>query len=223
MVSSMETDPPAPGFSSAKRSVLLLLKRTSVVSVAAVARALGISRAAAWKHLASLEAAGWVEREYRRGPRGRPAAAFRLAARSRPLFPQAYTEMSLGALAFLERRDGRIAVREMLEERGAALGAKHAPRLDRPDLFERVRELAKIRDEEGYMASASRAGRSGFELLEHNCPILAVAERYGEACEVERRLFQRLLRAEVAVSHRVVAGDPVCRFRIGRPPAAAPP
>src|SRR5438445_338110 len=54
------------------------------------------------------------------------------------------------------------------------------------------------------------------EMLEHNCPIMAVAEAFPEACSVEREMFQNLIHADVETSHRVVAGDPVCRFLIRR-------
>src|SRR5207237_8055527 len=81
-------------------------------------------------------------------------------------------------------------------------------------LKERVGELVKIRDEGGYMAELGHAGRNVVEMMEHNCPIMAVAEAYPEACGVEREMFQKLLAADVETSHRVVAGDAVCRFLI---------
>ena len=210
-------DPPAEtltGFSSAKKGLIALLKRAPNSTLGTVARGLGISRAAAWKHLAQLEESGLIEREYRVGRPGRPAALYRLSPSSHRLFPEAYTQLSLGALAFVERRLGRSAVVELLEERAAELRAKHRPRLARMGLGARVRELARIRDEEGYMAEVDHAGPRRFALVEHHCPILAVAGRYGEACDVERRLFRDLLEAPVEVRHRVVAGDGVCRFLI---------
>ena len=155
-----------------------------------------------------------MERDYERGSKGRPRARFRLSPRSQQLFPQAYVQLSLGALGFLERAQGRGAVVRMLEERASELLVNHSPRLSGKDLSGRVRELTRIRDEEGYMASSRKWGTTGFELVEHNCPILMIAERYGEACEAERRLFRDALCADVSVRHRVVAGDPVCRFMI---------
>lgn len=196
--------------------VLELLKRAPNATLREVAQSLGVSRAAAWQHLDRLESEGLVERECRRGRRGRPFARFRLAPSARRLFPEAYAQMSVSALAFIERGMGRPAVVEMLEERASELRARHAPRLANRDLGGRVGELARIRDEEGYVATHRPLGPAGFELLEHNCPILAIAERYGEACEVERRLFQGLLDADIRVSHRAVAGDPVCRFLVRR-------
>ena len=80
--------------------------------------------------------------------------------------------------------------------------------------MEGVAELVRIRDEGGYMAELGQARRNVVEMFEHNCPIMAVAETYPEACRVEREMFQNLLGADVETSHRVVAGDPVCRFLI---------
>ncbi len=202
------------GFSSAKRSVLMLLKREPNATLGRVAQFLGTSRAAAWKHLARLEDEGLVQRDYERGPKGRPHARFRLTPSSQQLFPQAYVQLSLGALGFIERTQGREAVVRMLEERARELREMHGSRLSGLDLSERVGELTRIRDEEGYMASSKRQRVTGFELLEYNCPILMIAEKYGEACDVERRLFRDMLCADVSVRHRVVAGDPVCRFMI---------
>lgn len=137
------------GFSSPKKAVIALRKRKPRSTLRTVARSLGVSRAAAWKHLARLEGAGLVERECRAGRPGRPAAMFRLSAPSQRLFPGAYTQLTLGALAFLERRLGRAAVVGRLEERAAGLAERHRPRLAGRDLEGRVCELARIRDEEG--------------------------------------------------------------------------
>ena len=62
--------------------------------------------------------------------------------------------------------------------------------------------------------SENAFGKSSFEILEHNCPIAALAEKYAETCSTEKELFELLLQTEVVVSHRVVSGDPVCRFLV---------
>lgn len=206
--------PESRGFSSAKRATLLYLKRTPDASLAEIAGAMGISKVATLGHLQELEAGHWVERSYRRGPVGRPSVCFRLAESSDGLFPQAYGEISRCALTFIERRLGRPAVVELLQERAREVADANRARLARGDLRERVSELVQIRTEGGYMAEVGTRRKGAVEMREHNCPILGVAEQYPEACETERRLFESLLRARVEVSHRVVAGDPVCRFWI---------
>ncbi|MGI0071538.1 MAG: helix-turn-helix transcriptional regulator [Thermoplasmata archaeon] len=209
------------GFSSAKRELLLLLKQRPGLSLSEIAAARGVSKVAALHHLAELEDQGLAERSYERRALGRPAVHFRLSSKSADLFPQAYTPMSIAALEYIERHLGRDGVVQMLRERSHEVADRNRSRLAAPELRRRVEELARLRSEGGYMAEV--AGRKGatVEMQEHNCPILAIAGRYPEACEVERRRFESMLGAKVETSHRVVAGDPVCRFLI-RPRREAP-
>jgi len=209
------------GFSSAKRDLLLLLKQRPNLSLADIGAARGISKVAALRHLATLEEQGLVERSYERNGPGRPSVHFRLSGKSAGIFPQAYTQMSISALEYIERHLGRAAVVGMLQERAHDVADRNRPRLRAPVLRDRVAELARIRSEGGYMAELGGKKGAAFEMREHNCPILAIAGRYPEACDVERRMFESMLKAEVATSHRVVAGDPVCRFLI-RPRTEAP-
>jgi predicted ArsR family transcriptional regulator len=211
----------AHGFSAPKRELLLLLKQRGSVSLADVSSSLGISKVAALRHLAALESARLVERSHRGKGVGRPEAVFRLSDGSRALFPQAYTDMSLSALTFIEERLGGTAVTELLQQRAREVLAANRARVARGDLTTRVAELAQVRDEGGYMAEVGARRKRSVELLEHNCPIVAIAGKYPQACEVERRLFESLLTARVEVAHRVVAGDPVCRFLV-RPKEATP-
>lgn len=202
------------GFSSTKKQILLTLKRQGSVSLGDLAVDLHISKMATLKHLTALEAKGLVERSSRPGGRGRPRAFFALSERSASLFPEAYTHMTLTALRFIEERLGRDAIERLLQQRAQEVLDANRNRVPEGTLKEKVSELVKIRDEGGYMAELGHAGRGAVEMFEHNCPIMAVAEAYPEACRVERELFQKLLRADVETSHRVVAGDPVCRFLI---------
>jgi len=212
------TRPPEPleiqRFSSPKQGVLTVLKRHPNASLAEVAAALGVSKVAALGHLQRLESEGFVGRSYQSGHVGRPRVLFRLTERGTTLFPHGYTEMSLCALEFIERRLGRAAVAELLSQRAGEVADRNWTRLRDGSLPSRVTELARIRTEGGYMAEVAGRRRGSVELLEHNCPILAIAKRFPEACETERRLFESMLKADVDVSHRVVAGDPVCRFLI---------
>jgi predicted ArsR family transcriptional regulator len=201
-------------FSSPKKAILLALKRGRDASLDELAKQLRVSRVAVLRHLAELESHGLVERRLETGRIGRPRHRFALRPEARRLFPQAYAQLSVSALEFVERRLGRPAVTELLQERAAEVQARHRPQLRQPELADRVRALARLRDEEGYMAEYGGKRRGTCELTEHNCPIFALAERYPEACETERRLFSSLLDAQVTTTHRVVQGDGVCRFLI---------
>ncbi len=206
------------GFSSTKKRLLESLKRSGDRSLTDLSNDLGISKMATLKHLAVLEDKGFVERSFRVEGRGRPRAYFRLTRKSARLFPEAYTHLTLCALQFIEEKMGREAVVRLLRQRTQEVYEGSARRFDDPDFRGRVQALVELRDEGGYMAERGRIGKNSAEVLEHNCPILAIAERYGEACEVEVELFKKLVHADVQASHRVVAGDSVCRFLIQRRP-----
>ncbi len=202
------------GFSSSKKQILLTLKRRGSVSLADMSGELRISKMATLKHLNALEAKGLVERSFKAGGRGRPRAFFNLSKNSATLFPEAYTHMTLSALNFIEERLGRDAVVRLLRQRAQEVLDANRNRIPDSGLKDRVGELVRIRDEGGYMAEMGNARKNVVEMLEHNCPIMAVAETFPEACRVEREMFQNLIGADVETSHRVVAGDPVCRFLI---------
>src|SRR5438876_2145134 len=96
------------GFSSAKKQILVTLKRRGTVSLTDMSAELRISKMATLKHLNVLEAKGLVERSFRAGGRGRPRAFFNLSKNSATLFPEAYTHMTLCALNFIGKaRAGR--------------------------------------------------------------------------------------------------------------------
>lgn len=207
------SDLPA-GFSSPRRAALLVLKQRGELSLREVAAALGVSKVAALRTLGRLESDRLVERSNRRSGVGRPRAYFRLSEGGGALFPQAYADLSVAALRFIEARLGHDAVVEMLQSRARDLlePAPHPAGAD--TLTARVEALAQRRQESGYMAEVGARRRGSIEMLEHNCPILAIAGAFPEACDVERRSFERVLGAQVETRHRVVAGDPVCRFLV---------
>ncbi len=209
-----EVDPGSldAGFASTKKEILSALKRDGRTSLADLARSLGISKMATLKHVTNLEAKGLIDRSFQAGGRGRPRAYFALSPKAARLFPEAYANMTLCALAFIEEKLGRPAVVRLLEQRNQDVYSRNRHRFEDKDFSARVQELVDLREEGGYMAERGKIGTKSAEVLEHNCPIMAVAGTYSEACTAEVALFQKLLKADVEASHRVVAGDPVCRF-----------
>ena len=197
-------------------TILKLLKIRGETTLSDLAKITQISKMGVLKHLAKLEQEGLIERNsIHVGDLGRPEHAYKLTSRAGELFPKAYTDIALCALAFIEQREGRAGVGKMLGMRQTELFERYNKLIEsQPSLKERVSTLSKLRDSEGYMARSRSLGKSSFEILEHNCPILALASKYGEACSTEVDLFSMLLKADVDASHRAAVGDPVCRFII---------
>ena len=203
-----------PVFGSTKREILLILKREGQSDLQTLAERLHISKMAVHKHARELEERGVVQRVPLRGGLGRPRLALQLSSGAQALFPRAYAGVTCAALAYIEEKLGRQGVEEALRRRQTETLKSYREQVNSETLSGRVHQLAELRDKEGYMAEDHQAGPIKFEILEHNCPIIAIAQDYWEACTVEREMFQRVLDANVETTHRVVAGSNVCRFLV---------
>jgi predicted ArsR family transcriptional regulator len=87
------------------------------------------------------------------------------------------------------------------------------------DLGGKVRRLARLRSEEGYMAACRRDG-AGYVLVENHCPICAAATACQGLCRSELALFREVLGPGVRVERveHVLAGARRCAYRIAPEP-----
>jgi predicted ArsR family transcriptional regulator len=182
-----------------------------------LASTMKISRMGAHKHLAYLQKRGLVEAFESRTGVGRPKMIYKLSSQSKTVFPKSYVSIATFSMDFIEKNMGKEGVIRMLRERQNDLFSTYYERLKNLNFGDRVKELAKIRDEEGYIAESKKnkgKGDSGHVLLEYNCPIIHIAEKHWEACSAETELFEKLLYADVETTHRAAKGDLVCKFSI---------
>jgi len=228
-----DASPPAAtsrGSSSAQQAVLVALRRIGPASPDAIAAEVGISRSAAMTQLRMLEGVGLVVRQVERHGVGRPRHRYDLTAAAQSLLPSNYAGLATGLLealqavadasvvtaVFAERRHRQaVAIRGRLADRGLELAS----------LGERVRELAVIQDEQGYLCECSAVGGPGVDpdgairMREANCAIYEVAREHPQACASELELFREVLGVEVVREAHITAGDRSCTYRIdaGRP------
>ena len=201
-------------FGVTKREILLILKRQGQSDLQTLADHFHISKMAVHKHIQELEDQGMIQRVTLRGAKGRPRHGLQLAPKASSLFPKAYAGITCAALAYIEEKLGRRAVEEALRRRQSETIPGYKEQVNAETLAGRVHQLAQLRDQDGYIAEDKKTGPSKFEILEHNCPIIAIAENYWEACTVENEMFRKVLDANVETTHRVVDGANVCRFLI---------
>src|SRR6187200_641072 len=183
----------ADGFSEPKKKLLYYLKIMQQAGLEELANVMKVSRMAIHKHLELLQKRGLVEAIETRGHVGRPRMMYQLTSQSKTVFPKSYGAIATHALDFIERNMGKEAVEKVLQERQSELFDQYYNRLKDLDFDERVKELAKIRDEEGYIAESKKESKSGgggkYVLLEYNCPIIHIADKHWEACSTETELF----------------------------------
>jgi len=139
---------------------------------------------------------------------GRPTFVYSLTEKAEKLFPQAYAPMALAFLRLLRRTQGESAVDRFFSLRARDLASAYRRRLQGLSAPQKLQELARIREEEGYMAS------SGAEsLTEHHCPISAIAAEFPQACRVEHRLFEQVLGRRLRRVEHIASGDRACVYR----------
>ena len=207
----------ADGFSEPKKKLLYYLKVMQQAGLEELANVMKVSRMAVHKHLGLLQQRGLVEAVETRGHVGRPRMVYQLTSQSKTVFPKSYSAIATHALDFIERNMGKEAVEKVLRERQSELFDQYYKRLKGLDFDKQVKELARIRDEEGYIAEAKKESKRGggkYVLLEYNCPIIHIAEKHWEACSTETELFEKLLGADIETTHRAAKGDLVCKFII---------
>ncbi|MDG9705139.1 metalloregulator ArsR/SmtB family transcription factor [Streptomyces sp. DH37] len=202
-------------------------------TAAELAQRLELTQAAVRRHLDALVADGVVEprekRVYGSRGRGRPARAFALTDYGRSAFDQAYDQLAVDALHWIEQaagggEKGQAAVAAFARARVAAQAERYRAELERAAPEDRARVLAEALSRDGYAATARGApASSGEQLCQHHCPVAHAAERFPQLCEAETEVFSRLLGTHVQRLATIAHGDGVCTtFIPGSAPAAAP-
>jgi predicted ArsR family transcriptional regulator len=121
-----------------------------------LAKAMNISRMGVHKHLTLLQKRGLIESVETRGSVGRPRMMYQLMSQSKTIFPKSYSVIATHAIDFIERNMGKEAVEKVLRERQSELFDEYYKRLKNLEFDKRVKELARIRDEEGYSAESKK-------------------------------------------------------------------
>ena len=202
------------GFSEPKKKLLYYLKIMQQAGLEELANVMKVSRMAVHKHLDLLQQRGLVEGIETRGHVGRPRMVYQLTSQSKSVFPKSYGAIATHTLDFIERNMGKEGVKKVLYERQGELFDQYYKRLKGLDFNKQVKELARIRDEEGYIAESRSKSDGKHVLLEYNCPIIHIAEKHWEACSTETELFEKLLGANIDTTHRAAKGDLICKFVI---------
>jgi predicted ArsR family transcriptional regulator len=214
--------------------VARLLLELGPQTAAGLADRLGLSAAAVRRHLDVLLERGLIREVQPRAAvrgRGRPAKVYALTDAGRADFPHAYDDLASTALRFLRASGGAGAL-----ESFAAFRTGELERRLRRDMVNPVQtadspqdppsgdpsspdRLARALTAEGYAASAARTA-NGVQLCQHHCPVAHVAAEFGQLCEAETRMFERLLGTHVQRLATIAHGDGVCTTFIPDPKPA---
>jgi predicted ArsR family transcriptional regulator len=208
--------------STLRREILLRLREVGPLSPDHLAAELGASRTGVLQQLRALESAHLVSRQTVRHGVGRPRHLYDVTPEAQDLFPANYDGLAAGLLAAIGAVGGDDLVEQVFAARRRQIGVRVRQRLaervpDGAPLVDRVRELAVIQDEQGYLTEAFVDPDGTVRLREHNCAIFHVASTASAACEAELELFRDVLGADVVRETHIASGDRCCTYRIGDP------
>ena len=199
--------------SETRMRILQLLKMRAGLTVGQLTDAMHISQMGVRQHLAILETEGLVEHYQEKQGRGRPPYIYRLTDEANSLFPTTYASFAVGLMHEVAKFNGPGFINKVFRERMKSQLEAYQHRLKDKTLPERVKELARIRDEEGYMARCDES-ENDYILIEHNCPIAVIAEEYPRVCEIELALFRQSLGAKITREEHLMQGSHRCCYRI---------
>ena len=200
--------------SARANELVTALKHAGEATADDLAAQLGVTVSAVRQQLDGLAADGLVAwRPLARG-RGRPTHLYRLTRAAEPLFPKAYGGLTTELLGYVADADPNMVDDIFDRRRQRRLeGAQARLAPHGADFAARVAELARILDEDGYLASWEALPDGSYRIVEHNCAVLDVAERYGQACSSEIAfLRQALPDARVERVSHMIAGAHACAY-----------
>jgi DeoR family suf operon transcriptional repressor len=199
-----------------RREILEGLKKRGEADAETIAVQLGMTPSGARQHLTALERDGLiVHRQERAGP-GRPRHLFSLTPAGDALFPRTYAQLTNELLEYVEDADPALLEAIFAKRARRRLESARVRTAGLP-FGDQVAEIAKLLDEDGYLADFVERPDGSYLIREHNCAVLGVALRYRHACSSELDFLQAALPdADITrVAHRI-AGGHICAYDVRR-------
>jgi predicted ArsR family transcriptional regulator len=200
-----------------RRALLHVLKQEGPLDAQELAARLHVSAMAVRQHLYALQEDQLVTYREIPGRRGRPTKRWQLTPAADRLFPEAYAELTLSLLTSMTEAFGKAGLERLLDLRTRRqIGAYRRQMAGCDSLQQRLKALAAIRTDEGYMAVVQPQADGSFFLIENHCPICAAAVACTGLCGKELEVFQAVLDEGAAIerTEHIVAGARRCAYRV---------
>lgn len=173
--------------------IILLLKRSTGMSVNEIAKAMKMSYMGIKQHCVVLEKAGYLDTWRRPKVSGRPEKLYRLTRKTEVLFPQTGNELTLDMIVTAQKVYGDTAPQKLLHTYFQTRGDRYLAKLKGKSVVERAEELAKLRNAEGCFAKVEYDATNGLRIVEWHTPFGEVSRRFPMIHEMEREMFARVL------------------------------
>jgi predicted ArsR family transcriptional regulator len=196
---------------STRWQILELIKRLGSLSLDELSKQTGLALGSVRSHLALLERDHLVRSYEVRGRIGRPHLVYKLTATGHDKFPTTYQNVAQRVLDAMMVLDGPEKLRQVFEVVGQRWAADRCLRVRGSTLFERVRDIAAIREEEGALPEVEQTDK-GYVMHQHNCPAFHVASKHPLVCHAELEYIRQLVGSPVERVNSIVSGAATCSY-----------
>ncbi len=218
-----------------RQAILELLKRQGPQSAQVLAKAFSITPMAVRQHLYDLydqklvsqdntgdtagdEAPGHSEdKRKQQASAGRPVKRWRLTPAADSLFPDRHADLAVDLIASIRETFGADAMAQLIASRSKGQVSNYQAALEGSrSLEEKLRALAKVRSEEGYMAEVLPGEDGDYLFVENHCPICAAAKSCSGICAAELAVFRDSLGPGIRLERieHLLDGARRCAYRV---------
>jgi len=206
---------------STRQHILEYLQRQGRATVKELGGLLGLTSTGIRQHLTVLERDGLVDTHEERGRVGRPTLVYSLTEKADALFPKTYDALAAVLLEEIRCSQGNERLHDLLHKVAERMAAPYAERIEGRPLPERVRETARIMEEQGCLVDVREAGDGEYYIDEFTCPFPRVAQQDRSVCALHVDFVRVLTGGDTRLTQSLLRGERACCYRV-RPAAATP-
>jgi predicted ArsR family transcriptional regulator len=196
-----------------KLSIMREIKKSQGLSVTELCQRVGLSYMGIKQHCIGLEREGYLDTWRRPKGMGRPEKAYRLTDGAKEFFPSRYPQFSLQILESVREIYGSIGPEKILHNIYKAETQRYETKLEKLDGESRFRGLAKLREEDGYMAEYSFDNSNrNHRITEFNSAIQDCLDAFPMIRDYERQMFEKILRTKVRRDEERISGLYRCTY-----------
>ncbi|NNJ24609.1 helix-turn-helix transcriptional regulator [Alienimonas chondri] len=198
--------------SAADRTLLVRLNRRSRAGIEELCEDLGVTATAVRQRLSRLSDAGMIDRQPVKIGRGRPKHLYGLTADGKRALGSNYQELAdamWSALSEVEDERTRSFLFGRLQD--TLVSRYGGDSVGKGALRERLAGLRDALQVHGFTVEVDDSGPLPV-LREHHCPYLDISEDDPQICELEQKVFERVLGTGVVLTRCCRDGDSCCEF-----------
>ena len=199
---------------STRQQMLEYLQRQGRATVKELGKLLGLTSTGIRQHLTVLERDGLVDAHEERGRVGRPTLVYSLTEKADSLFPKTYDALASVLLEEVRSSQGNERLHELLHKVAGRMASPYRERVEGKPLPQRVRETARIMEEQGCLMDVRDGEGDEYYIDEYTCPFPKVAQQDRAVCALHVDFVRILTGADTRLTRSLLRGERSCTYRV---------